>query len=36
LDGFGFEDLDRNQVQWMLDKGMSIEELRDEHGEDEA
>ncbi len=36
LDGFGFEELDRDQVQWMLDKGMSIEELRDEHGEDEV
>ena len=36
LDGFGFENLDRNQVQFLLDKGMSIEELRDEYGEDEA
>ena len=36
LDGFGFDKLDRNQVQFLLDKGMSIEELRDEYGEDEA
>ena len=36
LDGFGFETLDRDQVQFLLDKGMSIEELRDEHGEDEV
>ncbi len=36
LDGFGFEKLDRNQVQSLLDKGMSIEELRDEYGEDEV
>ena len=36
LDGFGFENLDRNQVQFLLDKGMSIEELRDEYGEDEV
>ncbi|MFL2971758.1 MAG: phospholipase D-like domain-containing protein [Candidatus Thalassarchaeaceae archaeon] len=36
LDGFGFEKLDRDQVQSLLDKGMSIEELRDEYGEDEV
>ena len=36
LDGFGFDKLDRDQVQFLLDKGMSIEELRDEYGEDEA
>ena len=36
LDGFGFENLDRNQVQFLLDKGISIEELRDEYDEDEV
>tara|TARA_Y100001970_G_scaffold69313_2_gene88418 strand:+ start:6909 stop:9998 length:3090 start_codon:yes stop_codon:yes gene_type:complete len=35
LDGFGFEKLSRDRVQFLLDKGMSIEELRDEYGEDE-
>tara|TARA_B100000902_G_scaffold26951_1_gene32468 strand:- start:6474 stop:9572 length:3099 start_codon:yes stop_codon:yes gene_type:complete len=35
LDGFKFDNLSRDQVQFLLDKGMSIEELRDEHGEDE-
>ena len=36
LDGFGFEELSRDEVQWRLDQGISIEELRDEFGEDEA
>ena len=36
LDGFGFEELSRDEVQWRLDQGISIEELRDEFGEDEV
>ncbi len=36
LDGFGFEELSRDEVQIRLDSGVTIEELRDEYGEDEA
>jgi hypothetical protein len=36
LDGFGFEELSRGEVQWRLDRGISLEELRDEAEEDEA
>ncbi len=36
LDGFAFEGLSRDEVQMRLDSGVTIEELRDEHGEDEA
>ncbi len=36
LDGFGFEELSRDEVQWRLDRGISLEELRDEAEEDEA
>ncbi|MED5268347.1 MAG: hypothetical protein VYB00_05985, partial [Candidatus Thermoplasmatota archaeon] len=30
LDGFGFENMGRDEVQWRLDAGATIEELRNE------
>ncbi|HIG38871.1 MAG TPA: DUF839 domain-containing protein [Candidatus Poseidoniales archaeon] len=35
LDGFGFESVTRDEVQWMLDQGHTIEEVRAELGEEE-
>ena len=32
LDGFGFSDLSRDQVQWRLDNGASMDELKREEG----
>ncbi len=35
LDGFGFESTTRDEVQWMLDQGRTMEEVRAELGEEE-
>ena len=35
LDGFGFESSTRDEVQWMLDQGHTMEEVRAELGEEE-
>ncbi len=35
MDGFGFESATRDEVQWMLDQGHTIEEVRAELGEEE-
>jgi len=35
LDGFGFDNETRDQVQWMLDQGRTMEEIRSELGEEE-
>ena len=33
LDGFGFSDLSRDEVQWRLDNGATIDELKREEGD---
>ena len=33
LDGFGFNDLSRDEVQWRLDNGASIDEIKREEGD---
>ncbi len=35
LDGFGFESSTRDEIQWMLDQGRTMEEVRAELGEEE-
>ena len=35
LDGFGFESSTRDEVQWMLDQGHTMDEIRAELGEEE-
>ena len=35
LDGFGFKSATRDEVQWMLDQGRTMEEVRVELGEEE-
>ena len=35
LDGFGFESSTRDEVQWMLDQGHTMDEVRAELGEEE-
>jgi hypothetical protein len=35
MDGFGFESSTRDEVQWMLDQGRTMEEVRAELGEEE-
>ena len=35
LDGFGFKSATRDEVQWMLDQGRTMEEVRAELGEEE-
>ena len=35
MDGFGFESSTRDEIQWMLDQGRTMEEVRAELGEEE-
>ena len=35
LDGFGFDNETRDEVQWMLDQGRTMEEIRSELSEEE-
>ena len=35
LDGFGFDNATRDEVQWMLEQGRTMEEVRAELGEEE-
>ena len=35
LDGFGFDNETRGEVQWMLDQGKTMEEIRSELSEEE-